>query len=72
MIEKFDSDYKEKEEKIIVLLVYVYDEEELFIVEKKESSKLFLGVKLFDWIDLVVKKVKEVDFDLNFGYVYDV
>lgn len=72
LIEKLDSDYKEKEEKITALSVHVHDEEEPFTAEKKESSKPSLGAKLFDWIDSAVKKVKEVDLDLNFGHAYDV
>lgn len=67
LIEKLDSDYKEKEEKITALSVHVHDEEEPFTTAKKESGKPSLGAKLFDWIDSAVKKVKEVDLDLNFS-----
>ncbi|KFF55346.1 hypothetical protein CM50_03210 [Bacillus subtilis] len=72
LIEKLDSDYKDKEEKITALSVHVHDEEEPFTTAKKESGKPSLGAKLFDWIDSAVKKVKEVDLDLNFGHAYDV
>lgn len=42
--------------------------------EEKKSSQKFnsLGEKLFDLMDTAVKKVKEVDLDLNFGQSYDV
>lgn len=41
--------------------------------ESKTSHKTFsIGAKLFDLMDTAVKKVKEVDLDLNFGQSYDV
>lgn len=38
LIEKLDSDYKEKEEKITALSVHVHDEEEPFTAEKKKAA----------------------------------
>lgn len=40
--------------------------------ESKGNSSENLGAKLFGWLDSAVKKVKDVDLDLNFGQSVDV
>lgn len=40
--------------------------------ESKGSGTENLGAKLFSWLDSAVKKVKDVDLDLNFGQSIDV
>ncbi|PCK19867.1 hypothetical protein CEY02_16130 [Bacillus pumilus] len=40
--------------------------------ESKENGTENLGAKLFGWLDSAVKKVKDVDLDLNFGQSVDV
>ncbi|MED4803429.1 DUF4097 domain-containing protein [Bacillus atrophaeus] len=71
LIEKLDSEYKEKENKITSLSTDVHEADESFAANK-EGQKPSIGAKLFDWIDSAVKKVKEVDLDLNFGHAFDV
>ena len=71
LIEKLEEDYKEKESKITALSENVVDSGEFFN-EKKKEPKPSIGSKLFEWIDTAVKKVKEVDLDLNFGQSFEV
>ncbi|MFA3773743.1 DUF4097 domain-containing protein [Bacillus safensis] len=40
--------------------------------ESKGNGSENLGAKLFGWLDTAVKKVKDVDLDLNFGQSVDV
>ncbi|MGE6630179.1 DUF4097 family beta strand repeat-containing protein [Bacillus sp. NPDC077027] len=47
-------------------------EEEKTHPESKGNGAENLGAKLFNWLDSAVKKVKDVDLDLNFGQSIDV
>ncbi|PCK10824.1 hypothetical protein CEY07_15150 [Bacillus safensis] len=46
--------------------------EEKVGAESKGNGTENLGAKLFGWLDTAVKKVKDVDLDLNFGQSVDV
>jgi DUF4097 and DUF4098 domain-containing protein YvlB len=72
LIEALDMDQQLKEEKITALSTEVLDfknEDKAKQTHDKQSS---LGAKLMDWVDTAVKKVKEIDLDLNFGKSIDI
>lgn len=72
LLEALEKDEKLKEEKMTALstevINYQFDE-----TWKQQSDKqASLGAKLMDWVDTAVKKVKEIDLDLNFGKSIDI
>ncbi|MDQ0233483.1 DUF4097 family beta strand repeat-containing protein [Metabacillus malikii] len=73
LIEALESDEKAKNEKYQEISSKVYGdkeyEEKAKQFQEKQSS---IGTKLMDWVDTAVKKVKEMDLDLNFGKSIDI
>ncbi|KKI88494.1 hypothetical protein WQ54_31265 [Bacillus sp. SA1-12] len=72
LIEALDSDEQKKEKKITALSTDVIDftnQNQAGHTSEKQAS---LGAKLMDWVDTAVKKVKELDLDLNFGKSIDI
>jgi DUF4097 and DUF4098 domain-containing protein YvlB len=72
LIEAIEKDEQLQKEKITALstevINYHYDDHVKQTNEKQSS----LGAKLMDWVDTAVKKVKEIDLDLNFGKSIDI
>ncbi|MED4402805.1 DUF4097 domain-containing protein [Metabacillus fastidiosus] len=70
LIEVLEEEKKASEQKITAL-----SEDVIFTdkhAENVKNDKPSLGAKLMDFVDQAVKKVKEVDLDLNFGKSFDV
>ncbi|MGN7941126.1 DUF4097 family beta strand repeat-containing protein [Virgibacillus sp. 6R] len=72
LIEALESEHQVQKEKISALSTEViggeYENKEKQFHDKQSS----LGAKLMDWVDTAVKKVKDIDLDLNFGKSIDV
>ncbi|MGM7723619.1 DUF4097 family beta strand repeat-containing protein [Metabacillus sp. Hm71] len=72
LIEALDSDEQKKEEKITALSTEVIDFTSQDHAGQSNEKQASLGAKLMDWVDTAVKKVKELDLDLNFGKSIDI
>lgn len=72
LIESLESDEQLKEEKITALSTDVIDFEHDHSNQTTEDKHASLGAKLMDWVDTAVKRVKEIDLDINFGKSIDV
>ncbi|WP_226671489.1 DUF4097 family beta strand repeat-containing protein [Metabacillus litoralis] len=73
LIESLESEKQEKEAKLTALSTEVIDQGEHNKNEHQDTNdfKQSLGTKLMDWVDTAVKKVKEIDLDINFGKSID-
>lgn len=69
-IEALEKEEMVKEEKITALSTEVIGEKSTHSHESTEQKQT-LGNKLMDWVDTAVKKVKDIDLDLNFGKSID-
>lgn len=74
LIEQLEKDEAQTETKITALSTEVLSSHDQKQEEYKSNStkQSSLGSKLMEWVDTAVKKVKEVDLDLNFGKAIDV
>jgi DUF4097 and DUF4098 domain-containing protein YvlB len=66
LIEKLEEEYSHKESEMMTSLSADVFSKDPF-VEKEKSPQSSLSAKLLTFIDTAVKKVKELDLDLNFG-----
>lgn len=72
LIEALDRDEQLKEEKITALSTEVIDYNHEDNAKQPHEKQSSLGTKLMDWVDTAVKRVKELDLDLNFGKSIDI
>jgi DUF4097 and DUF4098 domain-containing protein YvlB len=72
LIEALESDEELKEEKMTALSTEVIDFNHDDTAKQTNDKHSSLGAKLMDWVDTAVKRVKEIDLDLNFGKSIDV
>lgn len=73
LIEALEKDEQLKAEKITALSTEVINNHDDDNTAKQTNDKYSsLGAKLMDWVDTAVKKVKEIDLDLNFGKSIDI
>ncbi|APH03635.1 DUF4097 family beta strand repeat-containing protein [Bacillus weihaiensis] len=72
LIESLENEQQQQEIKLTALSTEVIDQGQ-FKGEASDSqdTKHSLGSKLMDWVDTAVKKVKDIDLDLNFGKSID-
>lgn len=71
LIESLENEEKVKEQKITALSTEVIGDHKQDQHDANESKQQSLGNKLMDWVDSAVKKVKDMDLDLNFGKSID-
>ena len=62
-----ESDEQLKEEKMNALSTEVIGDPYEEKTEQSDEKQSSLGAMLMDWVDTAVKRVKELDLDLNFG-----
>ncbi|HZH60946.1 MAG TPA: DUF4097 domain-containing protein [Metabacillus sp.] len=67
LIEALEKEETVKEEKITALSTEVFGEKTAYTDHESAEHKQSIGNKLMDWVDSAVKKVKDMDLDLNFG-----
>jgi DUF4097 and DUF4098 domain-containing protein YvlB len=72
LIETLESDEQLKEEKMNALSTEVIGDPYEEKTEQSNEKQSSLGAMLMDWVDTAVKRVKELDLDLNFGKSIDV
>jgi DUF4097 and DUF4098 domain-containing protein YvlB len=67
-----ESDEQLKEKKMNALSTEVIGDPYEEKTEQSDEKQSSLGAMLMDWVDTAVKRVKELDLDLNFGKSIDV
>lgn len=73
LIESLESEKQEKGAKLTALSTEVINQGDQQKNDHQETNdfKQSLGTKLMDWVDTAVKKVKDIDLDINFGKSID-
>lgn len=71
LLETLEDEHNKSEAKVTALSAEVFSKNE-HTEHKKNEKQQSLGAKLMEFVDQAVKKVKEVDLDLNFGKSFDV